>query len=49
MSLMELLGNVGLFGAAVMLCLVALSLFSVALIVDKHRRFRSAARQSQMF
>jgi len=49
MSFTELLGNVGLFGAAVMCCLVALSVFSVALIVDKHRRFRAASRQSQMF
>jgi hypothetical protein len=45
MSFTELLGNVGFFGAAVMLCLVALSFFSVALIVDKHRRFRLASRQ----
>jgi biopolymer transport protein ExbB len=49
MSFSELLGNVGLFGAAVMCCLAALSVFSVGVIVDKHRRFRSAARQSQMF
>jgi biopolymer transport protein ExbB/biopolymer transport protein TolQ len=49
MSLMELLGNVGVFGAAVMCCLVALSVFSVAVIVDKHRRFRAASRQSQLF
>jgi biopolymer transport protein ExbB/biopolymer transport protein TolQ len=49
MTFTELLGNVGLFGAAVMCCLVALSVFSVGLIVDKHRRFRSASRQSQMF
>jgi biopolymer transport protein ExbB/biopolymer transport protein TolQ len=49
MSFTELLGNVGFFGAAVMLCLVALSFFSVALIVDKHRRFRLASRQSQAF
>jgi biopolymer transport protein ExbB/TolQ len=49
MSFTELLGNVGFFGAAVMLCLVALSFFSVALIVDKHRRFRLASRQSQTF
>ncbi len=49
MSFTELLGNVGLFGAAVMCCLAALSVFSVGLIVDKHRRFRSASRQSQMF
>ena len=49
MSFTELLGNVGLFGAAVMCCLIGLSIFSVALIVDKHRRFRAATRQSQMF
>jgi biopolymer transport protein ExbB/TolQ len=49
MSISELLGNVGLFGGAVMVCLALLSLFSVAMIVDKHRRFRAAARQTQMF
>jgi len=49
MSLMELLGNVGLFGLAVMVCLAVLSVFSVGMIVDKHRRFRLASRQSQMF
>jgi len=49
MSFSELLGNVGLFGAAVMCCLAALSIFSVGLIVDKHRRFRAATRQSQKF
>ena len=49
MSFSELLGNVGLFGAAVMCCLAALSVFSVGVIVDKHRRFRIASRQSVMF
>ena len=49
MSFSELLGNVGLFGAAVMICLAVLSVFSVGMIVDKHRRFRMAARQSQLF
>jgi biopolymer transport protein ExbB/biopolymer transport protein TolQ len=49
MTFRELLGNVGLFGAAVMCCLAALSIFSVGVIVDKHRRFRVASRQSQMF
>ena len=49
MSFTELLGNVGLFGAAVMLCLAAMSVFSVGMIIDKHRRFRSASRQSEMF
>ncbi len=49
MSFTELLGNVGLFGGAVMVCLALLSVFSVGMIVDKHRRFRSASRQSEMF
>jgi biopolymer transport protein ExbB/biopolymer transport protein TolQ len=49
MSLTELLGNVGMFGGAVMLCLALLSLFSVGMIIDKHRRFNSAARQSELF
>ena len=49
MSLTELLGNVGLFGGAVMVCLALLSIFSVGMIVDKQRRFRSASRQSEEF
>jgi biopolymer transport protein ExbB/TolQ len=49
MSLTELLGHVGLFGGAVMVCLALLSIFSVSLIVDKHRRFRLASRQSEKF
>jgi len=49
MTFAELLRNIGVFGAAVMCCLGALSVFSVAVIVDKHRRFRLAARQSEIF
>ena len=49
MSLTELLGHVGLFGGAVMLCLALLSVFSVGMIVDKQRRFRLALRQSEKF
>ena len=49
MSLSELLGNVGPFGAAVMLCLAVLSIYSIAMIVEKHRRFGMAQRQSQTF
>ncbi len=49
MTFTELLGHVGLFGAAVMCSLAALSIFSVGVIVDKHRRYRSASRQSQIF
>src|SRR5689334_24809981 len=49
MTFKELLGNVGLFGGAVMFCLALLSVFSLAVIVEKHRRFRLASRQSQTF
>ena len=49
MTISELLGNVGLFGGAVMCVLAMLSIFSVGMIVDKHRRFRSAVKQSQAF
>src|SRR5262245_12680055 len=49
MTFTELLGHVGLFGGAVMVCLAVLSVFSVGVIVDKHRRLRMAWRQSQAF
>ena len=49
MNLTEMLGHVGPFGLMVMVSLAALSLFSGAMIVDKYRRFRAAALQSQMF
>ena len=49
MSLTELLGHVGIFGGAVMVCLALLSVFSVGMIIDKHRRFHSASRQSETF
>ena len=49
MKLTELLGHVGFFGGAVMFSLAALSVFSVGLIMDKHRRFRAAWRQTQQF
>ncbi|HKA40662.1 MAG TPA: MotA/TolQ/ExbB proton channel family protein [Burkholderiales bacterium] len=49
MTFTELLRNVGLFGAAVIVCLIALSFFSVAVMVDKYRRFRAASRESQAF
>src|SRR5262245_12074638 len=49
MSLTELLGHVGIFGGAVIVCLALLSVFSVAMIIEKHRRFSSASRQSQDF
>ena len=49
MSFSELLGNVGVFGMAVMVCLALLSIYSVAVILHKYRRFRSALRLSQKF
>jgi biopolymer transport protein ExbB/TolQ len=49
MTFTELLRNIGLFGAAVICLLAALSVFSVAVMVDKYRRFRSASRESQSF
>jgi biopolymer transport protein ExbB/biopolymer transport protein TolQ len=49
MSVMELLGNVGLFGLAVMVCLAGLSIFSVGVILQKYLRFRSATRGTQSF
>jgi biopolymer transport protein ExbB len=49
MTISELLGNVGVFGLAVMICLAALSIYSVGLILDKHRRFLLASRQSSTF
>ena len=49
MTFTELLKNVGLFGAAVMCCLAALSIFSVAVMVNKYRHFRAAARETQAF
>jgi biopolymer transport protein ExbB/TolQ len=49
MTLTELLGHVGIFGGAVMVCLALLSVVSVGMIIDKHRRFSSAAGQSEKF
>jgi biopolymer transport protein ExbB len=49
MTFTELLEHVGLFGGAVMCCLALLSVFSIGMIVDKHFRFRSASRQTQVF
>lgn len=49
MTFTELLRNVGVFGAAVICCLAALSFFSVAVMVNKYRRFRAASRESETF
>ena len=49
MSLTELLQHVGIFGGAVIVCLALLSVFSVGMIIEKHRRFSSASRESEKF
>src|SRR5215471_16373025 len=49
MSLTELLRHVGIFGGAVIFSLALLSVFSVAMIIEKHRRFSSASGQSEKF
>ena len=49
MNFTELLGHVGIFGGAVIVSLALLSVFSVAMIIDKHRRFSSAFRESVKF
>ena len=49
MNFTELLRHVGIFGGAVIVSLALLSVFSVAMIIDKHRRFGLASRQSEKF
>jgi biopolymer transport protein ExbB/biopolymer transport protein TolQ len=49
MSLTELLRHVGIFGGAVIFCLALLSIFSVGMIIEKHRRFSSASGESEKF
>jgi len=49
MNFTELLGHVGIFGGAVIVSLALLSVFSVAMIIDKSRRFSSAFRESAKF
>ncbi len=49
MNFTELIGHVGIFGGAVIVSLALLSVFSVAMIIDKHRRFSSTTRESEKF
>src|SRR5499433_325232 len=49
MSLTELLRHVGIFGGAVIFCLALLSIFSVGMIIEKHRRFSSTSGESEKF
>lgn len=49
MNLGEMFSGMGLIGMAVMACLLALSIYSVSVIVTKYRRFRAASVQSAEF
>src|SRR5437879_6718000 len=49
MNFTELLRHVGIFGGAVIVSLALLSVFSVGMIIEKHRRFSSASRESEKF
>jgi biopolymer transport protein ExbB/biopolymer transport protein TolQ len=49
MNLAQLFGGIGFTGACVLGCLLALSVYSVSLALDKLRRFRAASRQSEEF
>ena len=49
MNFTELLGHVGIFGGAVIVSLALLSVFSVGMIIEKHRRFSSTFRESVKF
>src|SRR5258705_245553 len=49
MNFTELLRHVGIFGGAVIVSLALLSVFSVAMIIDKYRRFSSTTREAEKF
>jgi len=49
MSFTEMFGSIGLVGMGVLGCLLALSVYSLSVILDKYRRFRAAASQSTEF
>jgi biopolymer transport protein ExbB/biopolymer transport protein TolQ len=49
MSISQIFGSMGVVGLTVMVCLIGLSVYSVTVILDKYRRFRAAASQSDRF
>ncbi len=49
MNLGEMFTSIGTIGFCVMGCLLGLSLYSMAVIVEKYRRFRTAQAQSDAF
>src|SRR5258708_16466700 len=49
MNFTELMRQGGILGGGVIVSLALLSVFSVAMIIDKHRRFSSTTRESEKF
>jgi len=49
MNVANMLGSIGFVGMCVMGFLLALSIYSVSVILDKYRRFRAASSQSVAF
>jgi biopolymer transport protein ExbB/TolQ len=49
MDIGNMLGSMGVIGIAVMACLVALSIYSISLILTKFRRFKAATNESNAF
>jgi biopolymer transport protein ExbB/biopolymer transport protein TolQ len=49
MNVAEMIGSIGFVGLCVMGCLLALSIYTVTVILDKYRRFRAATHQSVAF
>jgi biopolymer transport protein ExbB/biopolymer transport protein TolQ len=49
MNLNQMLGSMGLVGMTVVACLLLLSVYSIAVILEKLRRFSLASRQSRAF
>lgn len=49
MDIGNMLGSMGVVGYAVMACLIALSVYSVAVILAKFRRFKAASAESNQF
>jgi len=49
MNVAEMLGHSGIIGLSVMAGLLRMSIYSVGVILHKHRRFSAASRQSEVF
>ena len=49
MNMTDMIANMGFVGICVMVVLLGLSVYSLGMIFDKYRRFRTAASQSTLF